>query len=95
MINPIKGATAGLKAMSKTPVIAILGLLANVIDKVVKALKSSEDGMESVTAAMGAFSGIADTITAILQRVAEGLGWLARQFVNLLEKLNLVNDKMT
>lgn len=94
MINPIKGATAGLKAMSKTPVIAILGLLANVIDKVVKALKSSEDGMESVTAAMGAFSGIADTITAILQRVAEGLGWLARQFVNLLEKLNLVNDKM-
>ena len=26
--------------------------------------------------------------------MAEGVGWLARQFVNLLEKLNLVNDKM-
>lgn len=94
MISPIKGATAGLKAMSATPVIAILGLLANVLTKVIDALKSSEEGVESVTAAFGAFAGIGDTITAILQEVAKGLGWLATQFVNLLDKIGLVNDKM-
>lgn len=94
MISPIKGATAGLKAMSATPVIAILGLLANVLTKVIDALKSSEEGVESVTAAFGAFAGIGDTITAILQDVASGLGWLATQFVNLLDKIGLVNDKM-
>lgn len=94
MINPIKGATAGLKAMSATPVIAILGLLANVLSKVIDALKSSEEGIEGATAAFGAFAGIGDTITAILQNVASGLGWLATQFVNLLDKIGLVNDKM-
>lgn len=94
MINPIKGATAGLKALSATPVIAILGILANILDRVIKALKSSEEGMESVSAAFGAFSGIGDTVTAILQKVGEGLGWLSNQFVKLLEKLGLVNDKM-
>lgn len=94
MINPIKGATAGLKAMSATPVIAILGLLANILSKVIDALKSSEEGIEGATAAFGAFAGIGDTITAILQEVAKGLGWLATQFVNLLDKIGLVNDKM-
>lgn len=88
------GITTGLKALSATPAIAILGLLARILEEVIKALKSSEEGVESVTAVFGAFSGIGDTVTAILQKVAEGAGWLARQFVNLLEKLNLVNDKM-
>lgn len=94
MINPIKGATNGLKAMSATPVIAILGLLANIIDKLIKSLKSSEEGMESVTAAMGALSGVGDMITSVLQGAAQAVGWLAKQFVNLLDKLNLVSDKM-
>lgn len=90
----IGNVTNGLKVMSATPAIAILGILARVLEEIIKALKSSEEGVESVTAAFGAFSGIGDTITAILQKVAEGVGWLARQFVNLLDKLNLVNDKM-
>lgn len=88
------GVTTGLKAMSATPAIAILGILARLLEEIIKALKSSEEGVESVTAAFGAFSGIGDTITAILQKVAEGVGWLAREFVNLLDKLNLVNGKM-
>ena len=88
------GVTMGLKAMSATPAIAILGILARILEEVIKALKSSEEGVESVTAAFGVFSGIGETIKGILQGVAEGVGWLARQFVNLLEKLNLVNDKM-
>lgn len=88
------GVTMGLKAMSATPAIAILGILARILEEVIKALKSSEEGVESVTEAFGVFSGIGETIKGILQGVAEGVGWLAKQFVNLLEKLNLVNDKM-
>ena len=88
------GITTGLKAMSATPAVAILGILAQLLSKLIEGLKSSEEGLESVSAAMGIFSGIGDTITAIVQSMAEGLGWLAKQFVNLLDKLNLVNDKM-
>ena len=80
--------------MSATPAIAILGLLARILEEIIKALKSSEEGVESVSSAFGVFAGIGDTITAVLQKVAEGIGWLAKQFVGLLEKLNLVNDKM-
>lgn len=86
--------TNGFKAISATPAVAILGLLARLLDELIKGLKSSEEGLESVTAAMGVFSGIGDTIKAIVQGLAEGIGWLAKQFVNLLDKLNLVNDKM-
>ena len=43
-VSSIKGVTAGLKAMSATPAIAILGVLASVLTKVTGALKTrSED----------------------------------------------------
>lgn len=90
----IGGVTTGLKAMSATPAIFVVSTICQLLSKLIEGLKSSEEGMESVTAAMGIFSGIGDTITSIVQGLAEGLGWLAKQFVNLLEKLNLVNDKM-
>lgn len=94
MVNPLRNVTSGLKAMGATPVIAIMGLLANVLSKVINALKSSEEGLEGATAAMGVFGGISDAITAILQNVAKGVGFLATQFVNLLDKLGLVNERM-
>lgn len=94
VIMPVKNVTMGLKTLSATPAIAILGLLANLLTKVTAALKSSEEGAEGAASAMGVFSGISATVTTVLQGVAEGLGWLSRQFVNLLDKLGLVNDKM-
>lgn len=94
VINPLRNMTMGFKTLSATPAIAVLGLLANLLTKVTEALKSSEDGVEGATSAMGVFSGISATVTSVLQGVAEGLGWLSRQFVNLLDKLGLVNDKM-
>ena len=54
----MKNVTAGFKALSATPAIAILGLLANILSEVVKAMKSSEEGVEGMTAAFGVFSGI-------------------------------------
>lgn len=94
VVNPINSATAGFKALSATPAVAILGLLANILSEVVKAMKSSEEGVEGMTAAFGVFSGIGTMVTNLLQGIAKGLGALATAFVGLLEKLGLVNDKM-
>lgn len=84
----------GLDAVSKTPVIAILGALLVVIEKIVGALKSSEAGLESLTPAMGAFDAISEAVTKVLQKLGEGIAWVAGLFTGLAEKLGLVNDRM-
>ena len=67
VINPIKGATTALKTMSATPVIAILGVLANVLQKVIEGLKSSEENTNAATQAMAPFQAIGDAVTKVLQ----------------------------
>ena len=94
VIAPVRGVTTGLKAMSATPAVAIIGLLANVLMQVVGALKSSEEGMEGATAAMGIFGGVSDALTAIMQGVGQAVGWVSQQLVNLAEKMGLVTDRM-
>ena len=94
MVGGIKNATTAFKAMSATPAIAILGVITTLIDKLVSSLKSSEEGVESVTAAMGIFSGVGDMVTAALQGVASAIGWVAKQFAALVEKLGMVSEKM-
>ena len=74
IIQPIKGATNGLKAMSATPVVAILGLLANIIQKVISALKTSEENTKAVTEAFSVFSAVGDIVTIIMQKLGEVLG---------------------
>ena len=69
--------------MSATPAIAILGLLANILQKVIEGLKSSEENTNAMTAAMAPFAAIGDTVTKVLQglggvlaKVVEGFGKL-------------------
>ena len=83
VIAPIKGVTTGLKTMSATPAIAMLGLLANVLQKVIEGLKSSEENTNAMTQAMSPFAAIGDTVTKVLQglggvlaKVVEGFGKL-------------------
>lgn len=83
VIAPIKGVTMGLKILSATPAIAILGLLANVLQKVIEVLKSSEENTNAMTQAMSPFAAIGDTVTKVLQglggvlaKVVEGFGKL-------------------
>lgn len=94
VIAPVRGVTSGLKAMSSTPVVAIMGLLASVIVQVTNALKSSEEGMEGATAAMGVFGGVSDALKVIMQGVGQAVGWLSQQLVKLAEKMGLVTDRM-
>ena len=87
MINPIAGATAGLKAMSATPVVAILGLLANVINAVVRELKSSEDNMNAARMEMSAFSGVATLFKNLMQTLGTAVGFVVKQINNLALKV--------
>ena len=83
VIAPIKGVTTGLKTLSATPAIAILGLLANVLQKVIEGLKSSEENTNAMTAAMAPFAAIGDTVTKVLQ----GLGGVLAKVVQGFGKL--------
>ena len=83
VINPIKGATGALKAMSTTPVIGILGILATVLEKIISELKSSEENTNAMTAAMAPFAAIGDALTKVLQ----GLGGVVVKLVEGFGKL--------
>lgn len=83
VIAPIKGVTTGLKTLSATPAIAILGILANVLQKVIEGLKSSEENTNAMTAAMAPFAAIGDTVTKVLQ----GLGGVLAKVVQGFGKL--------
>ena len=83
VIAPIKGVTTGLKTLSATPAIAMLGLLANVLQKVIEGLKSSEENTNAMTAAMAPFAAIGDTVTKVLQ----GLGGVLAKVVQGFGKL--------
>lgn len=104
VIAPIKGVTTGLKTLSATPAIAILGLLANVLQKVIEGLKSSEENTNAMTQAMAPFAAIGDTVTKVLQglggvlaKVVEGFGKLTSAIFGTneatKERLRLAKDE--
>lgn len=84
----------GLDAVSKTPVIAILGALLMVIEKIVGALKSSEEGLNSLTPAMGLFQGVSEAITKVLQGLGTAIAGVVNWFAKLADSLGLVNARM-
>lgn len=94
IINPIKNATGALQVMSKTPVIAILGLLANVLSKVISALKSSEDNTNRMTVALAPFQVGTRAITKLLQRLGSTLASVAEWLGKVADKLGLVSAEM-
>lgn len=100
VINPVKNVTIGLKALSATPVIGILGLLANVLNMVIGNLKSSESNINAVTQAMSPFAAAGDLVKNTMQvlggavaKVASVLGNLAMKiFPSLREAAELRNQ---
>lgn len=94
VINPLKNMNAGLTAISSTPVIAILGLLANVITKVIQNLNTSEGTMNRVRMAMAPFSASATALTKIFQwlgdKVADVVEWMGK----MADKLGWVDEEM-
>ena len=92
LIGPIAGVTTGLKALSATPAIAILGLLANVLTKVISALKSSEENTNRMNKALAAFKPIADAATKTLQALGNVVAGLVEGIGNLLTKIGLLKE---
>ena len=84
----------GLDAVSKTPVIAIIGVIVAILDKLIKTLKGSEDGMNKLAGAMGVFGGITEGVTRALQWLADGLAAVINFYIKLYDKLGLVTDRM-
>ncbi|MCR5071205.1 MAG: hypothetical protein K6A62_04690 [Bacteroidales bacterium] len=75
LINPIANVSSGLKALSATPVIGILGLLANLIGAVSKGLKSSETNTLAMKEALAVFQPIINATTRAVQKLGE---WLVK-----------------
>lgn len=94
VINPLKGMKNGLMAISKTPVIAILGLLANLIQKVIDGLKSSESNMMALTDAFGLFKGVGNIVTNIIQGLGGVLAKVGDWLGKMADKLGLVTEEM-
>ena len=92
LIAPIKGVTLGFQTLSATPAVAILGLLANVLSAVIKALKSSEQGTQAMTAAMAPFQAIGDVVTKMLQGLGKAIVWVVEKFSALTQAIFKNNE---
>lgn len=94
MINPIKNVTTGFKALSATPVVGILSLLAGVIAKVVGELETSEQNANRLTIALAPLNSASTALTRVMQFLGDKLAWVAEKFTGLLEKMGLVDETM-
>lgn len=92
LIAPIKGVTLGFQTLSATPAVAILGLIANVLMAVIKALKSSEESTQAMTAAMAPFAAIGDTVTKILQGLGKAVVWVVEKFASFTQAIFKNNE---
>lgn len=82
LAGPLRNATLGLKTLSATPAVAILGVLASVLQKVIDAMKTSEKATDGLTQALAPFQAIGDAITKMLQGMANAIvgvvGWFGK-----------------
>lgn len=92
--NPIGVVKNGFMAISSTPIIAILGALVSIIQKVIQNLKSSESSMQAVTAALAPLNAGSRLLTKVMQ----GLGTVIVKVVETLtkwaDKLGLITEEM-
>lgn len=92
IINPIKGATNGLKAMAATPIIAILNILITIIVKLADKFKQNGAAMESLTKTFGLFNGVGVIVSKIIDGIADGVVWLADKLYDLADRFGLISD---
>lgn len=93
-VSGINAANNALKLLSTNPVIAILGLLASLISKVVSGLKSSEQNANAAAEAFSGFKVVGDLLTKVLQALGTAISKIGEAFTKLLSKIDKVNEKM-
>lgn len=94
VINPLQNMTAGLNALSTTPAIAVMGLLANVISKVVDGMKNSADATDTWSAALAAFKPIGEAVQKVITGIGTAIAHAAQFIVDLLDKWGLLTERM-
>lgn len=87
------GATNAFAALSATPVIGILTLLAPLLNKVADGIKSDEDATNSWNRALAAFKPISDAFTRSLQSVGAAVAKVANDIVELLYQWGLLDEE--
>lgn len=93
MINPIKGATTAFKTLSATPVIGILGLLANIITKVIASMSKGEAETGKLTQAFAGFQAIGDLVTKGLQALGNAVAWVVDKMGKLIASIAGANEQ--
>ena len=92
--NPMAIVQKGLMAISTTPVIAILGAIVMVIQKVIQSLKSSEKSMHAMTVAMAPLNAAGRLMQKVMEKLGEGIVWVAEKLSEWADKLGLITDAM-
>lgn len=92
--GPIGIAKNGFMALSSTPIIAILGALVAIIQKVIDSLKSSEASMQAVTVAMAPLNAAGRVMQKVMQALGNGIAKLVTKLTEWADKLGLISDAM-
>jgi hypothetical protein len=85
------GAKGALDAMSKTPALAVTGLLVGAISSLVSSFKESEEGTKALQAGMANLQPIMDLIKGIVSKLTEILGNVISKVSNFLGSSGLIN----
>lgn len=94
VVNPIKNVTMGLKAASATPFLAVVSVLITILQKLAERFKGNSAAMERLNEVFGVFSGLGNIVNVIIDKIAEGLGWIAEKALELADRLGLLTESM-
>lgn len=92
--GPMNIVKNGFTAISSTPLIAILGALVTIIQKVIQNLKSSEATMNAVTIAMAPLNAGGRALQVVMQKLGEGIAKVVTTLTKWADKLGLINEAM-
>ena len=92
--GPINMVKNGFMVISRTPIIAILGALVSVIQKVIQNLKSSEASMQAVAVAMAPLNAAGRTMQKVMQALGAGIAKIVTKLTEWADKLGLINEAM-
>lgn len=94
MQGPINVVKNGFTALSSTPIIAILGALVAIIQKVTQSLKSSETTMNAVTAAMAPLNAGGRLLQKVMQSLGNSVAKVVTKLSEWADKLGLISEAM-
>lgn len=94
MQGPINLVKNGFNALSATPLIAILGALVSIIQKVIQSLKSSEASMQAVAVAMAPLNAAGRLLQVVMQKLGEGIAKVVTTLTKWADKLGLITEAM-